>query len=429
VTFKRTRRRRSAPLDGRQIESQLLERTPMLKNLTNLAVTACLLLLVAGAATPSPQEATEKRPKDQKEYELANKTFTAVQGGKWQEALAGLDEWKKEYPESAYKEDWPRIYLRGYQQTGQKEKAIAQAKEILKGAPDDFESNFAIISLVPTLGTPNDAALNDAVAASKALLKGKPSSLSDQQWAQVQKQVLSTAHQTLGWIHMQRKQNVEAEKEFMETLKVNPNLAQVSYWLGDVVLKQGDPNKNELALFSFARAAAYEGEGSLNAQGREQVDSYLKKVYSRYAGTEEGLDELKAKAKTQPLPPADLKIESAEVRRFKSEQKSRTENPLLWVYKDLKANLVGSGGDAIWGDLQGKMTPKMALYVVGMDSDRPQTLSLAPSPDGAAEVVLNLENRLRAAPARGKRLEFEGVASSLTKEPFKLVLNGGHALN
>jgi hypothetical protein len=228
---------------------------------------------------------------------------------------------------------------------------------------------------------------------------------------------------------MQRKENVEAEKEFMETLKVNPNLAQVSYWLGDVVLRQGDPNKNELALFSFARAAAYEGEGSLNPQGREQVDAYLKKVYARYTGTEEGLDDLKLKAKTQPLPPADLKIESAEVRRFKSEQKSRTENPLLWVYKDLKANLVSPSGDGIWTDLQGKMTPKMALYVVGMDSDRPQTLSLAPEAGGAAEVTLNLENRLREAPARGKRLEFEGVASSMTKEPFKLVLNGGRALN
>jgi len=245
----------------------------MLKKLTNIAVTACLLLLVAGAATPSPQEATEKRPKDQKEYELANKTFTAVQQGQWPTALEGLDEWKKEYPESAYKEDWPRIYLRGYQQTGQKEKAIAQAKDILKTTPDDFESNFAIISLVPTLGTPGDAALNDAIAASKALLKGKPSSLADEQWAQVQKQVLTTAHQTLGWIHMQRKENVEAENEFKETLKINPNLAQVSYWLGDVVLKQGDPNKNELALFSFARAAVYDGEGSLNAQGREQVDA------------------------------------------------------------------------------------------------------------------------------------------------------------
>ncbi|MEZ5364524.1 MAG: hypothetical protein R2748_19875 [Bryobacterales bacterium] len=42
---------------------------------------------------------------------------------------------------------------------------------------------------------------------------------------------------------------------------------------------------------------------------------------------------------------------------------------------------------------------------------------------------MNLENRLRAGPARGKRIEFDGVASSLTKEPFKLVLNGGHVLN
>ena len=401
----------------------------MLKNLTNLTVTACLLLLVAGAATPSPQEANEKRPKDQKEYELANKTFTAVQGGQWQTALEGLDEWKKEYPDSAYKEDWPRIYLRGYQQTGQKEKAIAQAKEIMEDIPDDFESNFAIISLVPTLGTPGDQALDDAIKSSKTLLKGKPSTLADEQWAQVQKQVLTTSHQTLGWIHMQRKENEEAEAEFKETLKVNPNLAQVSYWLGDVVLKQGNPNKNELALFSFARAAVYEGEGSLNEQGREQVDGYLKKVYARYTGTEDGLDELKMKAKSQPLPPADLKIKSAEVRRFEDEQKSRAENPLLWAYKDLKANLVSDGGDAIWGELQGKLTPKMALYVVGMDSERPQRLSLASEPGGSAEVTLNLENRLRAGPARGKLVQIDGVASSMTKDPFKLTLTGGHVLN
>ncbi|MEZ5392801.1 MAG: hypothetical protein R2724_07970 [Bryobacterales bacterium] len=204
---------------------------------------------------------------------------------------------------------------------------------------------------MPTLGTPNDAQLNDAIAASKTLLKGKPSTLNDQQWAQVEKQVMTTAHQTLGWIHMQRKENVEAEKE-LKRRKINPNLAQVSYWLGDVVLKQGDPNKNELALFSFARAAAYEGEGSLNAQGREQVDAYLKKVYARYTGGEEGLDELKVEAKTQPLPPASLKIESAEVRRFKSEQKSREEKPAALKYKDLKASLVAANGDAIWSELQ-----------------------------------------------------------------------------
>jgi len=138
---------------------------------------------------------------------------------------------------------------------------------------------------------------------------------------------------------------------------------------------------------------------------------------------------VKVKAKTQPLPPADLKIESAEVRRFKSEQESRSKNPLLWVYKDLKANLVSPGGDGIWSELQGKLTPKMALYVVGMDSDRPQTLSLASEPGGAAEVTLNLENRLRAGPARGKLLQFDGVASSMAKEPFKLTLTGGHVLN
>ena len=393
----------------------------MLRKFTQLSVAACLLLMATTAAIPSPQEGTEKRPKDQAEYELANKSFTAAQSGGWKTALEGLDEWKQKYPDSAYKEDWPRIYLRAYQNTGQKEKAIGIAKDILKATPNDFESNFLIASLVPTMGGTDAALLADGVKASKAVLANRPAQANEEQWKQIQ----LTAVQTLGWTAMQQKDHLEAEKQFLKVLELNPNLAQVSYWLGNEVLAQGNPNKNELALFSFARAAAYEGEGALAPQGREQVDAYLRKVYSKYHGPEEGLDQIKTMAKTRPLPPADFKIKSAEVIAFESEQESRKKDPLVWAFKDLKTRLQASDGDRIWSDLQGKLVPKMQLYVVGSDSARPQVVTFSSSPDGPVEVVVNLENRLREAPGKNRKMTIDGVASSLTKDPFKLTLAEG----
>ncbi|MBI1357297.1 MAG: tetratricopeptide repeat protein [Acidobacteria bacterium] len=393
----------------------------MLRKFTQLSVAACLLLLATSAAIPSPQEGSEKRPKDQAEYELANKSFTAAQSGDWKTALEGLDEWKQKYPDSAYKEDWPRIYLRAYQNTGQKEKAIAIAKDILKASPNDFESNFLIASLVPTMGGTDAALMADGVKAANAVLANRPAQANEEQWKQIQ----ITALQTLGWTAMQKKDHQEAEKEFMKVLQLNPNLAQVSYWLGNEVLAQGNPNKNELALFSFARAASYEGEGALNAQGRQQVDEYLKKVYTKYHGSEEGLDGIKATAKTQALPPAGLKIKSKDVIDFEKEADSRKKEPMLWAFKDLKASLLGSNGDGIWSDLQGKLAPKMQLYVVGSDSARPQVVTFSSTPDGPVEVVVNLENRLREAPGKGRKMVVDGVASSLTKDPFKLSLTSG----
>ncbi len=399
----------------------------MLKRLTNIAIVVCALLIATSAATPSPQEAQEKRPKDQAEYELINKTFKETDPATKLQLLA---DWEEKYPESDYKDDRLRLYMRTHQAAGDKDKTLDAAKDVLAKFPGDFEANFTIANLIPTLGKTDAATFKDGIDASTSLLKGKPSTLSDEQWNQVKGQVQLSAHQTLGWIHMQKKENVDAEKQFKEVLGLNPNLAQVSYWLGNVVLAQGDPDKNELALYSFARAAAYTGEGALNDQGRQQVDDYFVKVYKKYAGedTDDEIAALKEQAKSQPLPPASLKIKPKDLRLFEADQAARAANPLLFVFIDLKESLQGTQGDAIWADLKGKLTPKMALYVVGSDSARPSVINLSSKAGGPVEVTLNLENRLRAAPGNGSKVTIDGVASNLTKEPFKLTLTSGHVL-
>ena len=347
-----------------------------------------------------------------------------------------LDQWKEKYPTTAFDEERIRLYMASYQATNQGPKAVATAKEILKKINGDFSANFTIASLTPFLGKSDAATYDDGVNAAKALLGGgidkqfasanKPATVSQKQWDDGKKQAQTSAHQTLGWVAMQRKQNEGAEKEFTEVLKLNPASAQVSYWLAQVVLAQAKPDKNSLAIFSFARAATYDGPGALAPEGRQKVDEYLTQLYTKFAGTEDGLAALKSQAKASAFPSAGLEIKSAGVRKFEYEKKMRAEHPLRYVFIDLKLNLLGSNGDALWGDLNGKLTPEMRLIVVGSEPpERPRTIRLTSTAGGNTEVVLNLENRLRSGLRSGSELKFEGVAGALTKEPFRLTLNDG----
>ena len=142
----------------------------MLKRLTNIAVVVCALLIATSAATPSPQEAQEKRPKDQAEYELINKTFKETDPATKLQLLA---EWQEKYPESDYKDDRLRLFMRTHQQSGDKEKTLAAAKDVLAKFPGDFEANFTIANLVPTLGKTDAATFEDGVAASDIAARGQ----------------------------------------------------------------------------------------------------------------------------------------------------------------------------------------------------------------------------------------------------------------
>lgn len=405
----------------------------MLRKVTPLAVTTCLLVMVAAVAVPHPQEGG-KQYKDRGEYDVLSKVYAEADPAK---KLALLDEWKSKYPETDYHVERTQFYLDSYQKTNQNEKAVATARELLGKKPGDFTANYAITLLSPYLGKSDAGTLDDAAAAAKDLLAGmdkqfaaKPDNVPQEAWDNARKQAEALANKTTGWAAMQKKDNLAAEEAFTRSLKIDPTQAQVSYWLGDVVLKQKDVEKNDLAMFSFARAAVYDGPNAMPADGRKQIADYVKNLLQGYAG-EAGLNEywprLEAMAKTSPFPDEDLDFKSKAELEFEAEQQARAEDPLLYKYIDLKTALTGANGDAIWGDLKGKLTPKMNLYVVSASPpERPATINLTSNPGSPVEVVLNLENRRRTGVRSGSKLTIDGVATTLTKEPFRLVLNDGH---
>ncbi|MCB1021485.1 MAG: tetratricopeptide repeat protein, partial [Acidobacteria bacterium] len=240
----------------------------------------------------------------------------------------------------------------------------------------------------------------------------------------------ATSLRTLGWLAMERKQPAEAQAALERALAVDPESAQASYWLAQSVLAQRDPGKNELAFFSLARAATLTGPGELPAESREQIRAYLEKTYQAFAGTLDGLDEIERLAGLSALPPAEMpRVRSAAEREDDARRAFCAEKPLACVYENLRTALTGPGGEQTWADLQGKVSPQMELYVVGNEpADRPLALRLSPVKGGKAEVVLKLENRLRAPVPAGRAVKVEGVARGLGREPFLLTLEGGRVL-
>lgn len=400
----------------------------------------CFLVSLCSCAVALPQEGgdqAKKGPqwKDRAEYTLVSTTYQEKDPAK---KLRLLDEWKEKYPETDFAQDRVRVYMATYQQTRQNGKAVEVAKELLEMVPGDFSANVTIASLTIFLGKTDSQTLADGAAAAKTLLgaidarfqaSNKPAQVPVAAWDNARKQIEISSHQTLGWVAMQEKENLEAERRFKKVLELKPISAQVSYWLGQVVLGQANPDKNELAMFSYARAASYDGPNSLPAQSRQQIGDYLREIYEKFAGTEEGLAEMRAIAKTQPLPPPGLEIKSGAQRKFEAEQRHRKENPKLYVFIDLRKTLLGPTGDAIWSDLRNKLTPELKLFVISSTpASRPKTINLSSQRGGSVELVLNLENRQRSAIGAGRKILFEGVAASLTKDPFRLVLNDGKIL-
>ncbi len=402
-----------------------------MKKIAQFGLAACLLLMVTAVAIPNPQE---KQYKDRAEYDIITKVYGEADPAK---KLALLNEWREKYPETDYSLERDRFYLDSYQKTNNTTEAINAAKRVLAASPNEFTAHYVITLSVPVMGKADDATIGDGLTAAAAVLRlvdqqfaAKPDGIAQAAWDNAKQQAVVNARLTLGWCKMQQKDNAGAAKEFEQVLSLDPSRGQVSYWLGQMTLNEQDASKYDLAFFHFARAATYDGPGSMPAEGRQQVLEYVQNLIKNNYG-EQSFDTFWPKfeemARAGAAPTERIELKSDDEMKFEAEQESRRQLPTLWVFKDLKTTLLGPSGDATWSDLRGKLTPRMGLYVVSASPpERPATINLTSEPGGRTEVVLNLENRRRTGVRTGSMLTIDGVASGLVREPFRLTLTDGH---
>lgn len=407
-----------------------------------MLLTRSATTVVVGAALVSSMVAAleaqdKKKPdwKDAAEYDVYKPITQTQDPNLW---LESLDKWTKQYPQSELADIRRQLYLETYRQLGRTREAFNAAVDVLR---DNSNNLFALSTIAGSIYQLNPASAADLDIAERACTtilanldgiyaKGnRPTEMSDGDAAKAKPEMRVFAQKTAGWIDWTRRDFPRAEVELAKALALDPKQAQVSYWLGDAMLEQNktNPEKQPAALYYFARAAAYDGPNSLPAGDRKSLMQYLNTAYVKYHGSDEGLPQLVASAKSNGAPPPGFQIKSAsqiEKERIEAEQMFDKTHPERALWKDLKAALTAASGDTYFEtNMKDALVPRLkGKLVAATPAAKPKELVLAIE-NPAGDVTLKLDGTLPGKMEPGGEIEFEGIARSFTKDPFMVTFD------
>jgi hypothetical protein len=418
-------------------------------------------------AAAAPGAPPEKKVKDQGEYDIYNQTLKDQATPAT--LLKDLDTWAQKYPESDYKDDRWYYYIAAYNGTNQPAKVLEVGSQLMardlkkvyndpKAGPQQVLTVLYMMSVnavkLPT-PSPDQLAIGDKAA--RALQEfvptfftaaNKPAGATDAAWTEGRTTMEKVAKDTLMYIAtkpgadaMNRytankdpkkdtSECVTAEASYRKALEQFPDNAFVAYQLGRALRCQqmSGPEKVPQALYEFARAAALDPTlgGTMDAKA---LNTYLDNAYNTFHGSLEGLDQLKATAKASPLPPADLKIETATAIAAKKQAEFEQTNPQLALWMKIKGALADPNNLTYFDtELKDSAVPPMkGTLVEAKPACKSKELLVAiPLPDQqgspVAEITLKLDAPLTGKPETGGTIQWTGVPKAFTKDPFMLTM-------
>jgi len=452
---------------------------------------AAVLAAVAGgwaiparAQTPAGAQGT-KKVKDQGEWDIDNAATMDIQQKNFAKAITDLDTWKQKYPGSDYKDDRSVMYIQAYAGTNQAAKALDEAALLiardLKAVLNDPKNGptqqltvlYTAATAIAQVANPTADELATATTAAQQLIdyNAKPAGMSDADWATARGQLQAAAKGSLLYIALKpgsdamqkaaqaaaaatqaAKQQppdtaevakdraaaeaayVAAEPLFLAALKQYPDSAQVAYKLGasEVAQQAVHPAKISLGLYEIARAISIDqAKSDFDASARSAADAYLKTVYVRYHGAEDGLDQLKQQSLTAPVPPPDFHIASASEIYVAKQKEFAEKYPELALWMSIKGRLVDADGQTYFdAQLKDVAVPKLkGTLVEAKPACRPKELLIAvPMPDAkppfSPEIALKLDAPLNGKPEENLELTWnDGQPSAFVKEPFLLTID------
>jgi hypothetical protein len=385
-----------------------------------------------GQAAAAPASAQpQKNWKDRAEYDL----YVAIGNEKDPKArLEKLQQWEKQYPMTEWIKERRTLLLTTYAALNNGKGAVDEAKQILANDPKDFTALYYTMLFTQGLYSQSQTpdVLEQGEKAAQAILSGidtPPAGVAADQWAKLRPDIELLAHVNLGFIAMQRKSWDGAETEFQKVLMMNPNNAQVDYWMGTVIASEKKLDKLPAAMFYFARAATYTGQGALSADAQKTALTYVQKQYKNFHGSDEGFNDLLAAAKSSATPPAGFTIKNAnEIAQAQAanEEEYNKAHPSEALWKNLKMALTAADGENYFNMMKGTEVPTLKGRVIKLEPAlKPKTILLAMEDSSnnttTADATLKFEMPLAGKVEEGTELTFEGVADSYTANPFMLV--------
>lgn len=383
------------------------------------------VLLCAGGLMA--QEAKQKQVKDQVEYDLFQ---AATRETDPQKKVQHLLTWKEKYPESDFKTDRLVLLIQAYQGAGNGEKMFETCQELLKLEPRNITGLYYTTLLTRSLNNTAPDRLEIGEKASNGLIgvlpevfaaDKKPQQVTADAWNKEKQKMEIEARKTLAFIAMARKQFEQAEKEYTDILKLACT-GNVSYQLSTAMLQQRKIEKQIPAMYHVARAAYYTGEDALTPDVAKQVQAYFEKVYVKYHGTKEGMQDVIELTKSSCFPPADFKIKSEAEIMAENDERERTENPQKYLWTGVKRELIGENGQAYFEQIKGTALPKLKGKIVSVSpARRPKEILIGISSDDTAEIKLVVDAAYPNEAPVGTEIEFESaVPEAFSSDPFLL---------
>jgi hypothetical protein len=422
-----------------------------------VALTGAAQLAHAQAAPP------EKKVKDQGEYDIYNQTLKDLANPA--ALLKDLDTWAQKYPDSDWKDDRQYYYISAYAGTNQPAKVLEigsqlMARDLKKVYVDPKAGPQMILTVLYQIAvnltkipTPTPEQMAQGEAAAKALqdfvpvfftAANKPAAATDAQWNEGKTTMEKVAKDTQMYVatkpgadamnrytaNKDAKECVTGEASYRKALEKYPENALIAYQLGRALRCQqtSGPEKVPQALYEFARAAAIDPTlgGTMDPKA---LNNYLESAYSSFHGGLDGLDQLKTMAKSNPLPPADLKIETATAIMARKQAEFEQSNPQLALWMRIKGALADANGTTYFeNELKDSGVPPLkGTLLEGKPACKSKELLVAiPLPDAqgnpVAEITLKLDAPLAGKPETGTTIQWTGVPKVFTKDPFMLTM-------
>lgn len=385
---------------------------------------------------------TTKNWKDRAEYDLALKVSQTADP---KQRLELLNTWTDKYPQTDYVQDRLQSYMVTLNQLAAndpnaRKQLLDKSQEMLKLDPNNFTADYYITTWGPAVGgsSPTPDVQSEVDTAAHGMLDNidkqfapdkKPANMSADQWTQAKAVATALAHNTLAWEATTKKDTAGAEDQYKASLTANPNQPNVSYQYAKLLM---DEKKYPPALYEYARAASYDGQGALPQAARDQIKAYFTKVYGQYHGSPDGADQVLTQAKTSALPPDGFNIEGQgdiEAAKAKALNDRMASDPQFKLWYTIETNLKGDNADQFFsssvkdaeipGGAEGVKDFKGT--VISVD---PSKVTLGVEDPQTADATLVFSKPLPAAALDkikvGQPIEFAGVADSYAKDPYML---------
>src|SRR5215471_17911002 len=400
------------------------------------AVTAVAQTTAAPAqgqpAAPAPQKKEIKDPAEYNAYMGAHgQTDPAAQ-------ISGFEAFLTQYPNSVMKEDALAELMNAYTKTNNQAKVLETAQKLLQVNPCNIPGLAVIAFTKRGLAEAGQNAQQNLADAAQAGEKGlqclqnpPPADMKPEDFAKLKTQTSVIFNGAAGINALQNKDYAKAQQFLRASVEGDPNNLRDVYPLTLAYLTPGPAEKDVDGLFFGARAA-----NLAQGAGKDQIAKFVKSKYVKYHGSDEGWNELMAKAATTPLPDKDFTITQYVPPTPAEQAADLVKTKKIEEMSFAEWELVLSEGkpedaEKVWSTLKGKPL-QMAAQVMEVTSS--SNLKLAGSSDDIDAKKPDIDLTMTAAiPARlmpkvGADFQFEGTPVSYEPKPFVMTMKDGAIL-